>query len=130
MYDLSRKVNESELAYIYRLGEAKNNGLINMNWTELAEVLNQNLRESDEYLTESAYRKKFAVMKQAYEEIFSKQNTSSADELAELRDERNELIKERIKIGDERRELKALLREQARKENFNEQIQRILTEYK
>lgn len=126
--DLLKGENETDLSYIYRLGTARDNGLLDMSWSDLARILNKNLRAPDDYLTEKTYRNNYSVMKRTYDEVFSKLNIS--DELAELRNEKNELIKERIKIGDERRELKALLREKAREENFEDQIMRILTERK
>lgn len=122
------KSDETEYENIWRLGQARDNGLIDMTMTELAEIINKNFREPDEYITGKTFSNIYASIKRAYNEIFSKVDNS--DELPRLREERNELIKERIKIGDERRELKSLLREQARNESFNEQIKRILTEYK
>ena len=118
--DLNRRSDESELAYIWRIGTLKDNGLIDMTWPQLGDILNKNLREPDEYYSDSAYRKKFSLMKQAKEEVFN--TSTSSEELESLRSEKYELYKERVKLGDERRELSKLLREKAREEAFLEQI--------
>ena len=116
--DLLRNADESELAYIYRLGKLRDNGIIDMTWTELAEVLNRNLREPDEYLSESAYRKKYNVLRQGYEEIFSKNdNVDLCEEIVMLR---RELEKEKIKLRDEKNDYRRIIREQARKESLED----------
>ena len=116
--DLLRKADESELAYIYRLGKLRDDGLIDMTWNELAEILNHNLREPDEYLSESAYRKKYNVLRQGYEEIFSKSDdTDLCEEIVILR---RELEKEKIKLRDEKNDYRRIIREQARKESLED----------
>lgn len=125
--DLNRKEGETELAYIWRLGGLKNNGIIDMTWEGLTEILNRNLRESEEdWLGSSAYRKKYSLMKQAQEEIFCH---GMPEEIAEIREAQHELYKERVKLADERRELNATLRAKAREETFTEHIERILMEH-
>lgn len=120
--DLNRHKDESEMRYIYRLGTAKNDGFLDMTWTELAEILNKELREDpSEYYSESAYRKKFALMKQTREEFGDESNDATAEELIELH---RELEKEKVKIRDERNEYRRLLREEARKESYCEQFVR------
>ena len=123
MFNTKKNHDESELAYIWRVGSAKSSGLINSTWQELAEIFNAELGEE---LTESAYRKKFSIMNRAKAEIFDKQNPSEEEQrLVSLR---HDLEKERVKVRDERNELRRVLREQARNESFVEQIQRIITE--
>lgn len=127
--DLSRRNGESELAYLWRLGNLKYNGIIEMTWDELAEVLNRNLRDSEEeYLGSSAYRKRYSVMKQAKDEVFATDDSdvSLCEEIVALR---QELEKERVKIRDERTAYKKLIREQARKETLLEQIDYIFANH-
>jgi hypothetical protein len=69
MFNTKKNHDESELAYIWRVGSAKSSGLINSTWQELAEIFNAELGEE---LTESAYRKKFSIMNRAKAEIFDK----------------------------------------------------------
>ena len=126
--NLSLRAGESELAYLWRLGELKYNGIIDMTWDELAEVLNRNLRDSEEdYLGSCAYRKKYAILKQAKDEVFANESDTSEADVVELR---QELEKERVKIRDERTAYKKLIREQARKETLLEQIDYIFANHK
>ena len=69
--ELRRKPDESELSYVWRVGKMKDDGIINMTWSELAEVINRQFREPDEYYSESAYRKKYALLRDAAEQIFT-----------------------------------------------------------
>ena len=69
--ELKKKPNENELSYIYRLGKLRDDGVIDMNWSQLADVMNKQLREPDEEWTESAYRKKYKLLKDAHEQVFS-----------------------------------------------------------
>lgn len=55
--DLKRHSGETELAFINRLGRMKDSGLLDMTWTELSNIFNQELREPGQEYTESAYRK-------------------------------------------------------------------------
>lgn len=118
--DLSRRAGESEWSYINRIGTMKQLGLIDMTWQELADIFNKNLREPGHEYTESAYRKKFASIRRVNEELgIGKTESDDAEELRELR---RELEKEKVKIRDERNEYRRLIREEARKESYMEQI--------
>lgn len=122
---LARLPGESENKYIIRLGDLKSSGLIDMTWTELAEILNKELREDPtEYFSESAYRKRYSLFHQFKEEFGNSAESADAEELKELR---RELEKERIKVRDERNEYRRLLREEARKESYQEQFIREVT---
>lgn len=53
--DLNKNSNETELQYIWRLCSAKDSGVLDMTWDELADTLNKNLREDEsEYYGSSA----------------------------------------------------------------------------
>lgn len=119
--NLNRKNNETELQYVWRLGSAKDSGLINMTWDELAEVLNKNLREDEsEYYGSSAYRKKYQQARAFRDEVFVKEE--SEDYQAELMVMKRELEKEKIKIQTEKLEYNRWLREEARDELITEKI--------
>ena len=119
--DMTRHSGESELAYIKRIGSYKDSGSIDKTWSELAEILNKNLREDGIQYGESAYRKKFRLIQQCEQEF------SDVDaDAKELRELRRELEKEKIKIRDERNEYRRLIREEARKESYMEQITRTI----
>lgn len=124
--NLSRLPNESELAYISRLGSMKDSGIIDMTWAELANIMNRELRAPGEEYSESAYRKKYAIVRQFRDEHEDDICESvDAKELVELR---RELEKERVKIRDERNEYKKLIRDEARKESYKEQFLRAIEE--
>lgn len=126
MFDIKKTPDETALAYIWRVGCAKDSGLIDSTWSELAKILNEELEEN---ITESAYRKKYAIMKKAHDEIFSKSVSNELESEKHLIELRHELEKERVKVRDERNELRRILREKAREESFAEQINRIISEY-
>lgn len=121
---LSRLPGESEVKYIYRMGSLKEQGIIDMTWTELADVFNRELRDGDEEWTESTYRKKYALMKQ-FQDEFGLSESVDGNNLKELR---RELEKERIKFRDERNEYNKLIRQEARKESYLEQFVRTIKE--
>ena len=123
-FNYKKGKDETDLSFIFRIGEAKSLGIIDKTWEELAEIFNSELRNNDKGFTESAYRKKYSVMKAAKNEIFS----STSDESEELLRLRIDLEKERVKVRDERNELKRIIREEARNESFSELLKRIIRE--
>lgn len=129
MFDIKRQSGESEEKYIWRLGQAKDNQLIDLDWQSIGDLINREFREDEtEYRSESAYRKIYQMAKRMYDAgVF----TSAADEsyLQEITLQKHELEKERVKVRDERNELKRILRETARQENFIEQISRAVQEH-
>lgn len=98
MYNVDLLENESESSYIWRLGQAKEAGLLDMTWPEIAELINKNFRTDEtEYRSESAYRKKYNNAKNFNNEVFAKINHS-----AEIDAKIRELEREKIKFRDER----------------------------
>lgn len=125
--DLHKKIEENDEQYIWRLGRYKDSGLLDMSWDDIADVMNRELGMEDSPLAEDSYRKPYRQAKRFYDAgVFSE----SSDEgyLAELREERHELEKEKVKVRDERNELRRILREQARKESFRDQIVKCIEE--
>lgn len=114
--DFKRLPNENEEQFIWRIGSAKDSGLIDADWNKIADIINTEFRDDDsEFRNESAYRKPFQQAKRFYEAgVFRQyQNDSYIDE---IRSERQELIKEKQRVFDERTALKKKLRECARTE--------------
>ena len=127
--DLHRLENENEEKFIWRLGQAKDAGTLDMNWDELARIINREFRtDESEYRTEAAYRKIYSQARRFYEAgVF---NDLSEDKyFKELQIQKQELEKEKVKTRDERNELKRVIREEARKESYKEQILRSISEY-
>lgn len=124
--NLIKRQDEPELAYIYRLGRMKDNGVIDMTWSDLTNILNKQLRDPDEEWAESSYRKKYNLIRDAYEQIFANHNDDSY--LHELQTQKQEIQKEKRKLYDERVDLNKRLREEARFETTIDLINHTLSE--
>ena len=129
--ELKKKSEETELSYIWRVGKLRDSGIIDMTWSELADVFNAELREPDEEFSESVYRKRYKLLKDAYEQIFS--GCQPDEYLQELVIQKQEIQKEKRKLYDERLDLNKRLREQARLETtvdtLREAISNIADQY-
>ena len=113
--------NETPNQAIYRICKHKDEiGT----WEDVGNVLNDMLGEN---LSSSAYRKKFQYFEQIMkdnEDLFF-ENKNYLDDLKEMK---REIQKEKIKLSDERTELKRLYREQARRESFLDVVKRAILE--
>lgn len=91
--------NETESQYLWRIGQAKENGILNMTWNQVADLMNSNFREDEsEYRTESAYRKAYASAKKFNTDVFQKSDRSE-----ELDAQLRELERQKIKFRDYKR---------------------------
>lgn len=119
--DLIKGADETDLQYIWRVCSAKDSGLLNLTWTEVAEILNRALIDDEsEFLGESAYRKKYQQAKAFYDDVFSKMVSDEyRDQIAT---QRRELQKARYKLQTEKLEYNKWLREDARDELFEEKV--------
>lgn len=126
--DFSRLENENYHSYIWRMDELVQSGKY-QNWKEITPMVNKELFGDDEsqYRDESAYRKAVKYARDFYEAgVFG----ANEDEyFKKLQSERQSLEKEKVKTRDERNELKRVIREEARKESYKEQIIRSISEY-
>jgi predicted phosphodiesterase len=120
---LKRLSNETEDQCVWRIGQAKSNGLLgDMTWVDIAAFLNKEFREDEtKYYDSSAYRKKYKNFADAYEGIFSKTNFSQSH-LTSIEEQTRELNKERVKLQTEKLEYNRWLREEARDEMIAEKI--------
>lgn len=123
MNDILKKLpEENEGQYIWRVGQAKDAGIIDATWGELAPRLNTELEiDETEWRGECAWRKKYRVMQQAYDDVFSRQQFSERH-YDELDIKKRELEKEKIKLQTEKLEYNKWLREEARDELIAEHI--------
>lgn len=114
--------NESDEELIYRItGEKEQIG----SWQDVADILNELL--GTEY-TESKFRKQ----RQAFDKMLAANQSkfvSNDSQLQELVIQRQELEKEKVKLRDERNELLRVIREEARKESYKDQMLRSIEEY-
>lgn len=121
---------ENEEQFLWRLGQAKDNGTIDLNWEEIAAIMNKEFRDDiSEYLSSAAYRKPYQQAKRFYEAGTFKDLTHDMY-IAELREAKQEIRKEKQKLFDERTALNKMLREEARKESMFDIVKRAIEEYR
>ena len=127
MTQLHKLEGENEEQFIWRLGRAKDSGELEMDWEDISEIVNLEFRgDESEYRNESAYRKPYQQAKRFYEAgVFKDLTSEKYIEL--LKQEQQQLKKERQKISDERVDYQKSVREEARKESFIELIERVLS---
>lgn len=119
--------NETEDECLFRIGEAKRDGFLDLTWTEIAEFFNKEFRSDEtEYRTESSYRKKFKNYIDAKDMLVKSKFTESGfdNQYNELESKIRELQKEKVKVRDERIDYQKSIREDARRESFIELVQR------
>ncbi len=123
--DLKKRENENEEQYIWRLAHSKDLGLLDLDWEELSNIFNRELRNDDIEYTSSTYRKPYQQAKRFFEAgVFDEFKEDRY--LQELRLQQQELRKEKIKLSDERSELNRILRRVARNETFAEMVKNII----
>lgn len=99
--NFKRKVGETEEQFLWRLGEAKDSGLLDYSWEEIADIMNKEFRmDESEYRTEAAYRKPYQMAKRFYDKVFSKM--SDEKYFKELSDKKRELERAKVQFRDER----------------------------
>lgn len=117
----NRLENESDEELIYRVCSQKDKiGT----WQDVANILNELLHND---YSESKYRKSF----QAFERMLNANQSKIIDGdayIKEIRIAQQELKKEKQKLSDERTEFNRQIREQARKESYEDLIKRIVCE--
>ena len=130
MFDTRRLQNENEEQYIWRLGQAKDSGQLDLNWDDIASLINTEFREDESmYRSEAAYRKPYQQAKRYFESNVFQIYKDEQSYFNELRLQKQELEKEKVKARDERNELRRVIREEARKESYKDQILRSITEH-
>jgi hypothetical protein len=114
--------NETEDQCLWRIGKAKDSGLLTENWPEIATFLNKTFREDEtQYYDSSAYRKKYRNFVTAYEGIFSRERFTD-EQMLTYEEQKRELEKAKIKLRTEKLEYNRWLREDARDELICEKI--------
>lgn len=114
--------NETEDQCLWRIGKAKDAGILTENWPEIALFFNKTFREDEtQYYDSSAYRKKYRNFVTAYEGIFSKERFTD-EQILTFEEQKRELEKAKIKLRTEKLEYNRWLREDARDELICEKI--------
>ena len=125
---LQKLPNENESQYIWKVGQAKDSGLIDSTWEELTPILNAQCGISEEdFRGSSAWRKRYRVMQQAWDDVFS-QSQFANEHADDLDAKTRELKKEKIKLQTEKLEYNRWLREEARDELICERICKAISE--
>lgn len=115
--EIKRIDNENEHQYIWRLCEAKENGLLDLDWKGLAEIFNKELCDDEtEYKDESAYRKSYQYAKMYYDDVF-KDKIKDESYLRELIQKEEDIKKERYRLLDVRAEYNRRIKNEARLED-------------
>mgnify|MGYP003571243341 CR=1 FL=1 len=115
--DIRRNKDENEEQFIWRLGQAKDNGTLDLSWDELASIINKEFRSDEsEYRTEAAYRKPYQQAAKYYTAGVFTTDINSQDYISELQETKQEIRKEKQKLFDERVALNKKLRDSARLE--------------
>ena len=119
---LQKLPSENESQYIWKVGQAKDSGLIDSTWEELTPILNTQCGISEEdFRGSSAWRKRYRVMQQAWDDVFSQQ-IFTEKHTETIQEHKRELEKEKIKLQTEKLEYNRWLREEARDELICEHI--------
>ena len=103
MFDTKPIEGQSELSYLWSIGQAKDNGNYDGTWDDIAYLMNFYFRSDEsEYRTSSAYRKPYEQAKKFYESgVFNK--FSEDEYLNKLNASKREAEREKVKLRDERR---------------------------
>lgn len=120
--------NENLEQFIWRLGNAKDSGELDISWDEMADIINKEIGQEDMPYSSSAFRKPYQQAKKFFDAGVFREMTDS-EYLDEIRIQQQELAKQRVKTRDERNELNRIIREQARKESYKDQILRSISEH-
>lgn len=122
MYDTKPKDGQSELSYLWAIGQAKDGGVYDGTWEDIADLINFYYRADDtEYKTSSAYRKPYEQAKKFYEGgVFNK--FSEDEYVKKLTDTKRQLEREKVKVRDERRAWNKQNYNEARIDDFLEQM--------
>lgn len=101
-FDIHKQADENEEQYIWRLGQAKDAGILDMDWELLASVFNKELRDEDSEFTSAAYRKPYQCAKRYFEAGVFKHYRNEDKYFSELEEKRRQLEQEKIRFRDER----------------------------
>ena len=103
MVNIKPLEGQSELSFLWQIGQAKDGGTYDGTWDDIAYLMNFYYRNDEsEYRTSSAYRKPYEQAKKFYESgVFNK--FSEDEYLNKLNATKREAEREKVKLRDERR---------------------------
>ena len=130
--EVKKRVDESERQYIWRIGQlydsdtlVKDDTFSKADWSDVAKLLNRELREEDVEYTESVYRKQYRVAVGFFNDVFKgliedKDGDARDNWADELDVKQRDLQKEKYKFYDSRNAYNKVLRDRSRQEELNE----------
>ena len=108
-FDFTKRPDETEYQYKYRVYQAKWSGLLDdMTWQDIADRLNANLRPDEPEFGESVYRKEATIVRGWFENM--------APDTGNIKDLLYKVQKEKMQLRDERTAFNKSLRSEARHE--------------
>lgn len=126
LFDTTRKDTENELQYLWRLGQAKDSGLLELDWNGIADLMNKYFGDPDKPYSEAAWRKPYQMAKKFLENgVFN--NLNEDEYFKELQLQKQEIQKEKRKLYDERLDINRRLREESRLETTIEKFEDMLS---
>lgn len=126
LFDTTRKETENEFQYLWRLGQAKDSSLLDIDWNGIADLMNKYFGDPDKPYSEAAWRKPYQMAKKFLEAgVFNK--LSEDEYFKELRLQKQEIQKEKRKLYDERLDINRRLREESRLETTIEKFEEMLS---
>lgn len=122
MVNIKPLEGQSELSYLWQIGQAKDGGAYDGTWDDIAYLMNFYYRNDEsEYRTSSAYRKPYEQAKKFYESgVFNK--FSEDEYLNKLNATKREAEREKVKLRDERRAWNKQNYADARAEDFLDKL--------
>ena len=73
MFDTTKSDTENEFQYLWRLGQAKDSGILDIDWNGIATLMNKYFGDPDKPYSEAAYRKPYQMAKKFIEAgVFNK----------------------------------------------------------
>lgn len=120
---LERNKNETYEQYLWRLGELKTSGEVDLSWDDIADMMNKEFfgEDYESYKGSCAYRKIYSGAKKFYEAGVFDKNLDD-NHIIRLREEQDNLLKERKRLYDQRREYNKILTSDARAEHLSEEL--------
>jgi len=126
---IERRINENEEQFLWRLGQEKDNGTLDLSWDEIADIMNKEFRDDEsQYLTPAAYRKPYQYAKRFMDAGVFRKYGDDSSYIFELREAKENIQKEKQKLSDERTAINRKLRETARTEEDLARLESLIRE--
>ena len=134
MSALCKREDENQYQFIWRVASAKDNGLIDKSWEDLAKVFNRELGIPDKMeQTESSFRKPYQAASIYYENVFAPmiRESGASGIVEDMQREKEEIYEATTQLRDQRRSYYSSMRlagrVEARMNAFDEALSAIGT---